>query len=391
MIEYFQLGANKTLSEIVFAGSHDAGIAAGGSNAKTQDMNLFLQAVSGVRFYDLRIAAFATGNMSYGAKQVELKAFHADGLLHKKKKVMGSMPGMVGSQRLTSSKLRKGGQVGTGLRKILGDARAFVEAYPTEFLLLKFDKCTNWGLIAQTCIDVLGAALYTGGGNLNLKTQQDLMGTVIVLFSESGKVAAGNAYLGGGIMGWRNLGHKEDEDSHSYYPNYDGLQYFGKGGTSVVSGAFRGYKGKTKMNLSKQKKYFKSGVQDGNPDVLGMMYWTSTGLLESIKKRNDHMWNGSNVTSLRRMWSNGLYDSIQSRVAHVDPTNHVSGATLKTFMPNIIMIDFADPTKCKTIYELNSVSSAALKSASINLDKEVDELYDHYADLQRNMRRQAHM
>jgi hypothetical protein len=390
MIEYYQLGANKTLSEIVFAGSHDAGIAAGGRNAQTQNLNLFQQAVAGVRFYDLRIAAFATGNVSYGAKQVELKAFHADGLLHKKETKVRSVPGIAGTHKLQRSKLR-GGAEGIGLRKILGDARAFVEAYPTEFLLLKFDKCTNWGLIAQTCIDVLGAALYTGGGNLNLKTLQDLRGSVIVLFSESGKVAAGNAYLGGGIMGWRNLGHKEDEDSSSYYPNYDGLQYFGKGGTSVVSGAFKGYKGKTKLNLSKQRKYFKSGVQDGNPDVLGMMYWTSTGLLESIKKRNDHMWNGSNVTALRRMWSNGLYDSIQSRIAHVDPTNHVSGATLKTFMPNIIMIDFADPTKCKTIYELNSVSSSALKSASINLDKEVDDLHRNYAQLQRNTGRRAHI
>lgn len=390
MIEYYQLGAGKQLNEIVFAGSHDAGITSGGKNAQTQNLNLFQQAVAGVRFYDLRVAAFATGNVSYGAKQVELKAFHADGMLHKKENKVRSVPGIAGQHAVQRSKL-KGGAEGIGLRNILADAKDFVEAYTTEFLILKFDKCTNWGLIAETCVDVLGPAMYTQGGNLNLKTQQDLQGSVIVLFSEGGKRAAGNAWLGQGIYGWRNLGHKEDEDSRSYWPNYDGLQYFGKGGTSVASGAVRGYGGKTKLNLKKQMKYFKSGVEDGNSDVLGMMYWTSTGILESIKKRNDHMWNGSNVTALRRMWSNGLADAIHSRVAHVDPTTHVSGAVLKTFMPNIIMIDFADPTKCKSIYELNSVASSALKSASINLDNEVDELHDRYAELQRNMRRQANV
>ena len=75
-----------------------------------------------------------------------------------------------------------------GLTGMLQQARNFVHSSSgaNEFLILKFDKCTNWGLIADTCVDVLGLALYKGGGNLNTKTLEELRGKVVVLFSSKG-------------------------------------------------------------------------------------------------------------------------------------------------------------------------------------------------------------
>ncbi len=54
---YIELGPDKQLNEIVFAGSHDAGISGGGSNAKTQSLDILGQAQAGVRFFDVRVAA----------------------------------------------------------------------------------------------------------------------------------------------------------------------------------------------------------------------------------------------------------------------------------------------------------------------------------------------
>ena len=55
-----------------------------------------------------------------------------------------------------------GGAKGGELYNMLAEAKAFVSAGPgaKEFLMLKFDKSTNWPLIADACIDVLGTYIY---------------------------------------------------------------------------------------------------------------------------------------------------------------------------------------------------------------------------------------
>ena len=83
MINYFELGADKQLNEIVFAGSHDAGITGGGANVQTQNLNILEQAQAGVRLFDLRIAAATVGGKFGSDKVAELKAFHADSKLMK--------------------------------------------------------------------------------------------------------------------------------------------------------------------------------------------------------------------------------------------------------------------------------------------------------------------
>jgi hypothetical protein len=91
---------------------------------------------------------------------------------------------------------------------------------------------------------------------------------------------------------------------------------------------------------------------------MGMMYWTTTGVMESIKKRNDGLWSAPNVERLKGLWSSGLRDMVEASNPHNVPNN--PPAFLKKFMPNIVMIDFADQPKCQTIRDLNDLSDDAL-------------------------------
>jgi len=330
-MRYIELGAHKQLNEIVFAGSHDAGITGGSRNEKTQSLDIAGQAAAGVRLFDLRIGAAASGS-SNGTKTAELRAFHG-GLKHEQKtRLIGGQTQVIDRNKL------KYGTWGLGLEGMLEDARRFVSGkHSSEFLILKFDKCSNWPLIAETCVRVLGPCIYTGTGNLNTKTL--------------GQLAL-----------------------------FDGMQYFGKGGTSVAKPF-----GKIGQNVSKQSKLMRAGGGE-DPNVMGMMYWTTTGLFESIKDRNDTMWTATKVDALKNLWTSGLSESIESRLAdYVDPTSHAYGTVLKAFMPNIVMIDFADPKKCQTIYALNQAAATSLTNAA----QTVADIHKKYTELQKNMGRRA--
>ncbi len=356
VIEYYDLGPDKKLNEIVMAGSHDAGITGGGSNVQTQDRDIYEQAKAGVRIFDLRIALATTGGTHDGAKLAELKAFHADKKLVSNKTTTRHVGSLGTTQQVERSKLR-GGAFGMNLSNMLSQAKRFVDENPNEFLLLKFDKSTNWLLIAEACVNYLGSALYTGGGNLNTQTLRDLRGKVVPLFVESGMQALRSANVNGpgiGILGIKNM----KDDKGGYNDRYEGIQYYGKGGTSPFS-PFK----KTKQNVTKQSDLMKKGGQ-GNPAVMGMMYWTSTGLFESIKDRNDGMWTQPNVDKLKRMWSQGLEQAIQDRAGKYAQINGFGGGQrLKAFLPNFVMIDFADPTKCGEIFELNTTPVTVMVDA----------------------------
>lgn len=358
MIEYFSLGPNRQLNQIVVAGSHDAGVSGGKSNVQTQHLDIGKQALAGVRVFDLRIAATTTSHG--GVKGAKLAAYHGKGKTETKMRKVGEVGRNVDRLKL------KVGSFGFGLERMLGEARDFVAAPErNEFLILKFDKCSNWGLIAEACVSVLGDSIYKDTGNLNTKTLQELGRSVIVVFTSAGLKAVQRQFpSGSGIHGIQNLFSK-DGDGAAYDPDYDGIQYFGKGGTSINPIKMKWSRaGKIAENRKKQAKLMKQGG-DGNPDVLGMMYWTSTGLLGSIRSRNEKMWNQTNVAALNKMWEGGLKESISSRVwGNVDGGSYASGGMLKTFMPNIVMIDFADEHKIRHIRDLNDVATTELTVAA---------------------------
>ena len=354
MITYYDLGPDRKLNQIVMAGSHDAGITGGGSNVQTQDKDIAGQAAAGIRIFDLRIAAAAAGITDRGLKKVELRAFHADSKLMKNE-IKPRVIGDTGKVAVVDRTKLRGGAFGEGLTGMLQQAKAFVEKNNTEFLILKFDKCTNWELIAEECVGTLGSTIYKGATNLNTTTLRALAGKVVCLFSLEGLWAISPDYrYGGGILGIKNL-----YNGGSYNPRNTGMQYFGKGGTSIWKPF-----GKIGQNEKKQAKLMAGGA-GGDPEVMGMMYWTSTGMLESIKSRNDEMWNAKNRTKLQKLWKDGLGETVEMRIPPwVDPAAYAAGPVLKSFMPNMIMIDFADESKCADIFALNTVPTTELTKAA---------------------------
>ena len=350
MITYFELGANKRLNQIVFAGSHDAGITGGNSNVKTQRLDILKQSWAGVRLFDIRIAAQSVA-VAGGFKKAELRAFHS-GIKRDKTKFRSYQ----GRGELVKRSKLVGGDWGMGLTKILTDARDFVQSQSgsNEFLILKFDKCINWPLIAQACKAELGDAVYRQGGNINTKTLGDLRGKVIVLFSHGGWMEAGSPPVSEGILRFKNL----YAPGASYEDDFDGLQYFGKGGTSVKK-PLR----KISQNVAKQKKLMsKAGtLAMANPNLMGMMYWTTTGIFQSIKRRNDGMWDTPNVVRLKKLWAGGLQEFVHTRNPLTAPAGSPAvGAERRRYLPNIVMIDFADEIKCRHIRGLNDASAEQL-------------------------------
>jgi hypothetical protein len=349
MINYYSLGKKKQLNQIVFAGTHDAGITGGGSGVKTQSLNIGQQAGAGVRFFDIRIAAAVTSQVdAQGRPVAELRAFHADDKvvmkLDRNVVLKGAGPDPV---KLKQSKLAAGA-FGQGLTEMLQQARNFVHSSVggSEFLMLKFDKCTNWAHIAQACRDVLGLALYKGGGNLNTTTLEDLRGKVIVLFPSKGLAETHGAT--NGIMGFKNL----SAEGTGYQTYYDGLQYYGKGGTSPFNPL-----NKIKQNIKKQAKLMGGAAALANPNVVGMMYWTTTGLIESIRKRDDGMWDAPNVAKMKNLWGQGLGDFVDGRVSAPAKSPMAKAQQRRGFFPNIVMIDFADDNKCQQIRDLNDLAA----------------------------------
>jgi hypothetical protein len=367
-IKYLELGPHKRLHEIVMAGSHDAAITQGKSNIQTQSLNIRQQAAAGVRFFDLRIAAAATGDMDGHHKVAELRAFHADGATKKDETKFRSVDGKHVPVVRTKMKKVIGGGFGETLTKILTDARDFVENEGAgEFLLLKFDKSKNWHLIADACVAVLGAnpsVLLTGYVNLNKTKLTDLRSKVVVLFSDDGanEVRTATAFSQAygptdGILRWRKLGG----DGGAYQKDFWGLQYYGAGGTQALA-FWRTKGGKVKENVGKQGDLVRGTLAmknrvPGSEHVLGMMYWTTTGLTHSIETRNDNMWLAPNVVKMKQLWKEGLEDYVENVNPLALPQGSPAvGPTRKRHMPNIIMVDFADQLKCSTIYELNAMT-----------------------------------
>jgi len=373
---YSALGTGKQLNEIVMAGAHDAAINEGDANEKTQKYDIFQQAKRGVRFFDIRINA-----KDIGGGQAEMKAFHgpgmAKGVLAPSSKGTKEVTNLSNeSEKVKTTKLRAG-TWGLGLNKILQDAKSFVTSadYASEFVILKFDKSTNYRLIAEACVRELGTNLYSRGGNLNTKTLADLAGKVIVLFPPDSANELPVGYNNLGILFWSNL-YKPPQ---AYLGNFEGLQYWGAGGTKINNKDFEakiqenkdtqkgilqkaatGIADKTKKKKG-QTVVVQRGCSAADPNAIGMMYWTTTGVKKSIEERNDLMWDTNHRGGLREIWDAGFFDYMtQALPNNVDMASFSSGGMLKLFMPNIVMIDFANYDKCKHIYALNEVASTEI-------------------------------
>lgn len=362
-VTYYGLGAQRRLHEIIFAGSHDAAITSGSSNAQTQNLNILEQARVGIRLFDLRI--LAAGNED-GASLV---AYHGSPKTPKQIQMHSSHTNK--TQAVNVSKSMTAGTFGLKLSTMLEEAKTFVTSSNSnkEFLILKFDKCTNLKLIAEYCVAILGNSIFKRTSNIEFSklTLQDLAGKVVCVFNDSALAKTVDLKLGAadGILGFRSL--KSKDGPRTYLPNYSGMQYFGKGGTNPFK-FWKTNNGKISENYSKQKKLMLQMACANDlqsPNVLGMMYWTSTGLLSSINCRNNQMWSKTGVRKMNELWRCGLEASIghQLEQERVKCLAWGGKMRLKAFFPNIIMIDFASADKCQTIFSLNKLKDEMLADA----------------------------
>jgi hypothetical protein len=338
-------------------GSHDAGISMGGKNAKTQDRGIYGQALCGARFFDIRIAAFGRGNP-------ELKTYHDATKVE--------LPNFLTRNPGTTVHTTVFGSEADTLHSILSQAEEFVRSFKHEFLILKFDKSTNWNQIADACCTTLGDKIYKpasiddGAANLNERTLDELKGHVIVLFTGSGYNACGSPWQRG-ILKWTRLNEKTNDTAIGYSEDFVGLQYYGKGG---VSAGASGTKAKIQKNYEEQKWLMKGmarfSVKDQNNKkrtgrhagvdgrAIGLMYWTTTGpSFNGIKVRNNKMWSTDN--------ENLLKDTVEHILDHGNQIQNFAG--VKQFMPNIIMVDFVNYHKGNLVKRLNTMNAQAVNAA----------------------------
>jgi len=338
LLKYSEIcGADAKLHEIVVVGTHDAGITGGAANVRTQDLDIYGQASAGVRVFDIRIAA----DRKHGDR---LKTYHGAKIAPEKKSIRGAF--------------------GEALNHILIDAESFVSKGEgtAEFLILKFDKCSNWAGIADACQFHIGTRLLAGEPNVNRMTLGDLAGHVVVVFSDEGwKEARAQGANVKGIHKFANLKNGAD-----YNDEMDGIQYYGKGGTSIWKPF-----GKIGQNKATQKKLMRKAAGSMDPEVLGMMYWTSTGIFESIRDRDARMWKDKRKPALQRLWNQGLGQAVVDAMpGHLDPADYAAGPEIKRFMPNIVMIDFANEERCELIAGLNTAAATALTQAAQGAQRE---------------------
>lgn len=362
-INYYRLGPHRRLHEIIFAGSHDASITSGKSHVQTQDLDIYGQAKVGVRLFDLRILALGD---KHGAS---LLGYHGKGEKAKKLHMHSDHTGR--NHDVSVSPGMKMGSAGLKLSNMLNQAKRFVSEPDTrnEFLILKFDKCENWQLIAETCISILGDKIYIKNNEKEFGklTLGEIAGKVICVFSEAAFAEMNIAsFYPKGILSFRSVKANSGEGS-AYKANYPGMQYCGKGGTRWWA-AWKTNQGKLKENYSKQEMMMldMACANDINsPNVLGMMYWTATGSTSSIRTRDEHLWSQTGVFKMHELWRNGLEQSIghQLQQERIKYLTRGGVMRMKAFFPNIIMIDFASYDKCKTIYGLNAVKDNLLAAA----------------------------
>ena len=345
----FAAFSNKRLCDVVFPGTHDAGIYGDhlGGTARTQTLSLGEQAGVGVRYFDLRIATIKN------ASGLEQRAYHAPALKQKT-----SAAGNYQKPSLTKA-VAIGvftGHGGDRLSQMLDQAREFVMKNSGEFLILRFSKCGDMDDVVNQCILKLGDERFSQNVNLNEALISSLQGKVITVFDQEdfNKFPPELKSIPG-ILPVKAL-FNSDGTHADYMPLKWGLQYFGKYSNTRSA----------EKNIKKQMQVL-SQVPASSSELLGMRYWTLTTKIgekllktfEIVKGRDKKMWD-SGQKALTDAWKAGVKDHIVARAGHMHrqwvvkgyPVTAV-GRSAKSFMPNIIMMDFADPNRCATIWNLN--------------------------------------
>ena len=278
---------NKPLHEIVFPGSHDSGITEGGINVKTQTLSVLgPRTNAGCRYFDIRIKEHDVGIGR--SKQTHYDTYHAK-----------FFPGTGATKR----PVKLGGVYGSWLDTVLSDCSTFA-ANPlnaTEFLI--FARLFEMRGLDRDCQQVHTAAWHSPlQGSGRFEHQDTRTDSATGANHHSLRRQGGEGYFGYAFpFGHRHTlckstfqGGRQNCYRGPHTPDYDGLQYFGKFGETTSAGKYlsktKAQDTKIKENVKKQIKYLSKGTA-APPQVLGMMYWTTTGIRDTID-RNNRMWQG---------------------------------------------------------------------------------------------------
>lgn len=293
------------LSDIVMPGSHDAGVSELNANAGKlgwtgaavcQSGSLRDQLNEGSRVFDLRARQ---------VRAVNALELENDPLVH----------GMGDAGRIRFFHGgKKGGTKGDAVSDSLWGVRDFLDAYPSEFCILRFTKTKCPDVVLRMVVSILAGKLYTQTGNIAQHTvgANQMRGKAICVFDSTFKLP----------------------------PNHQqaGLHAYKKGDSCDVglgiSGSYAGSPMGWKVNKNQKDKAIQYYVSNNQGDRLYAWYQTVT-YRPNIKSATS-----SSVGSGRRM----------RRLACklTDDENEVFKKI------NIVMMDFVDNEKCRKIYRANT-------------------------------------
>lgn len=361
----FQNYPGKRLCDVVFPGSHDAGITSGLGNAKTQSLDIEAQANAGCRWFDLRLLK-TTPFGKKSSTHSKFKTYH--------------IAGVAGKKTSRATRLLGGlqGTFGLSLDKIIDGAHKFLNVNGAEFLLFRFSKCQHHADLFNELKNGLSYRLFKGAVNLNEITVDDqrIRGKVVVLFDD-GELNKVGATPQEGCLGVKSLfaygldsKGKETKDlaPKPYVANYNGIQYFGKFGATTTKTDIGPNGSKFRTNLKKQENYLTKGgwTYRATPEVLGMMYWTTTGVFQNILSRNQRMWNQVHSRALVTLWEQGLEEALTSRVGYL--SSPLIQGQVSSFIPNIVMMDDVNSGRCELVWQLNRCTNGTILAVNSNAE-----------------------
>lgn len=144
-----QLPDAAQFQNITLPGSHDAGVflSSNPGYTKAQDRDLMAQLYAGSRFFDLRAYKGKRGQMRFGHYFEPIKA------------TRGRTVGGINKHAM-----------GGSLDVEIGNVRLFLEANPTETVILRFSHIAHSAPVVSAVRNQLGPRLYMGGRPGNLAT-----------------------------------------------------------------------------------------------------------------------------------------------------------------------------------------------------------------------------
>ena len=276
---------NATLNEITMPGSHDAGVflSSNPGYTKAQDRDLMAQCYAGSRFFDLRAYKAGGGAYKFG--------HFADA-------------GKLRGRKVGINKHSMGGSLTTELANI----GFFLDANPTETVILRFAHIRKGDAILSAVLNTLGTKLARtpahgpNGSCVAMWPLGDLRGKVLACFDV--KDFKGKTSSQMGLIPFMKFGHKA---------GHQGL---------VTCGEYADSKSMSDV-IESQRQHYQQHQIHSNVDHLLVVYWQQTG---------------GNIEKNTRA---GAHAQLMS-LANLAGGGHQA---------NVILHDFVSPTTCAAIVE----------------------------------------